>query len=364
MEKLRVGFIGAGQIARMHHLGYSKDPRTTIYAVSDSNQDLLDQRCSEWNVEKTYTDYRHLLDDPLVDIVDVITPHHLHAEMVIAALDAGKHVSVQKPMALNITQANEMVNMANRSDKLFRVIENYRFHSPIVKTKQIIRDGGIGNPISIRMKSISGNARYGWDIPKSSKEWRSDKARAGEGTFVFDHGHHVWALARYFLGDVERVFAFIGQKKVENHLEILPGTILDSPAMVTWKYARQERYGSWEGVDAHEMVVNSDHYSLDLWIEVTGSQGVIWVNHGSYGRMLERPSVELYRDGETTGFNEFNSDYQTSFENAIRDFIDAILEEREADLTGEEARAVLRLALAIVRSGQEHREVRVDEIVD
>ena len=120
------------------------------------------------------------MDDPLVDIVEVITPHHLHVEMVTAALDAGKHVSVQKPMALDITGANAMIEKANRSDKVFRVMENYRFHKHVIRAKELVDAGNIGELISIRMKSISGKVSYG-DPPESSKQWRSDTSRAGEG---------------------------------------------------------------------------------------------------------------------------------------------------------------------------------------
>ena len=364
MDKLRVGFIGAGRIADMHYLGYKGNPKARLYAVCDADQGPTQRRAAEWGAEKTYDDYRRLLDDPDVDVVEVITPHHLHAEMVIAALDAGKHVSVQKPMALNLTEADAMIAAADRSGRLFRVIENYRFYPPFNKAKELIEADEIGEPISIRMKSISGNVRYGWEIPQASREWRSDTSRSGEGSFVFDHGHHIWALARYFLGDVERVFAFIGRKKVVEHLELLPGSVLDSPAMVTWKYAGQDRYGSWEGVDSPELMVRSDHYPLDVWLEITGSRGLIWVNQGPPGRMLDRPPLELYRDGEVTSLTDFDSDYGASFARAVRHFTDAIVEGRQADLTGEEARNVLRLSLAILRSGKEHREVCVDEIVD
>lgn len=364
MDKLNIGFIGVGHIADLHHLGYRDDHRAMVYAICDSDEHLLRRRAAEWGVERVYHDYRELLDDPSVDIVDVITPHHLHAEMVIAALDAGKHVSVQKPMSLNLTEADAMVECANRSDGLFRVIENYRFHTPVIKAKEIIDTGGIGDPISMRMKSISGKVPDALDPPLSSKEWRSDTELAGEGSFVFDHGHHMWALARYFMGDVESVFAFIGRKKVDKHFEMLPGSILDSPAVVTWKYAGHHRYGSWEGVDAHGLAVPSNKIPLDAWVEVTGTEGIIWVNRVSSGHILERAPLELYRDGELKNYVEYYSDYRTSFRGAISNLIDAVLGIGEADLTGEEARDVLRFSLAVLRSGQQHREVRVDEDFD
>ena len=358
---LRVGFIGAGRIADLHYLGYKDNPDAELYAVCDADQALLQRRAVEWGAEETYDDYRRLLDDPKVDAVEVITPHHLHAEMSIAALEAGKHVSVQKPMALDLTEADAMISAADRSGRLFRVIENYRFYPPINKAKELIEAGEIGEPISIRIKSLCGNERYGWEIPQTSQDWRSDPSRSGEGSVVFDHGQHIWSIAMYFLGDVERVFAFIGREKVEGHHEARSGSFLDNPAMVTWKYRGRDKYGTWEAVYSDELIVRSHYYPMYVWLEVTGSRGILWVNN-FIGRALDRPPLEMYRDGEMTSFPDVDSDYATSFVRGVHDFVDAILKGRQSELTGPEARDVLRLSLAVLLSGKEGREVRLDEI--
>ena len=364
MDKLRVGFIGVGRIADLHHLGYKDNPNAELHAVCGAEPEILQQRAREWGVEKTYDDYRRLLDDPEVDAVEVITPHHLHAEMTVAALEAGKHVSVQKPMALTLTEADAMLGAARRSGRLLRVIENYRYNGSITKAKELIEAGEIGDLLSIRIKSLSGNVRYGWDIPQTSKAWRSDPSRSGQGSIVFDHGYHIWSIARYFFGDVERVFAFFGRTKVNEHLEIQAGAFMDNPVMVTWKYADQDRFGSWDCVDSQDMMVRSRYYPIEMFLEITGSRGVLWVNRCT-GEMLDRPPVELYRDGVVTGFSDINADYGHSFALGVRDFLDAVLEGRQQlELTGSEAREVLRFALAVVRSGRERREVCLDEITD
>ena len=79
---LRVGFIGAGRIADMHYEGYRNNPVARLHAVCDTAPGLLRRRASQWEVEKTYDDYRRLLDDPEIDAVEIITPHHLHKQMV------------------------------------------------------------------------------------------------------------------------------------------------------------------------------------------------------------------------------------------------------------------------------------------
>lgn len=235
LEKLRVGIIGVGRIADMHYQGYAKNPRAEVRAICDADHALLERRVTERCVEKTYHDFEQLLEDADIDAVDVVTPHYLHAPMTIAALEAGKHVSVQKPMALTTTDADAMIAMVERTGKRLRVIDNYRFHPPFVRAKEIIESGGIGEPMSIHIKTASGTAPEGWEIPRSSHEWRSNPAQSGDGSVLFDHGHHVWTIARYLLGDMERVFAYIGKTRVQRHHEVVSGGTLDNPAIVAWK---------------------------------------------------------------------------------------------------------------------------------
>ena len=112
MERLRVGLIGVGGIARLHALGYQDNPQAELYALCDVDEGLLQQRAKEWGAQRTYSDYRQLLADPHVKAVEVITPHHLHAPMGIAALEAGKHVSMQKPMAVSVTECDALIAAA------------------------------------------------------------------------------------------------------------------------------------------------------------------------------------------------------------------------------------------------------------
>ena len=163
MGKLRVGFIGVGDITDLHYLGYKDNPKAELYAICDVDEERLQKRASEWKVEKTYTDYRELLTDPNIEAVEVITPHHLHAEMGIAALKAGKHVSMQKPMAVNIGECDELIKTAELSKKLFRVFENFRFYPPMVKAKELLDSGAIGEPLSIRIKCVQGTGGDGWE---------------------------------------------------------------------------------------------------------------------------------------------------------------------------------------------------------
>ena len=356
MSKLRIGLIGVGRIADLHYLGYKDNPKADLYAVADVDEALLQQRVSEWGVEKAYGDYRQLLTDPSVDAVEVITPHHLHAEMGVAALDAGKHLSMQKPMAVNVAECDALIDAAKRSGKLFRVFENFHFYPPITKAKELLDSGAIGEPLSIRMKAVQGSMGEGWEIPRDTQEWRFDPARSGGGRVIFDYGYHLFSIAMWFLGEVEKVYSWITYRPIQH------GWILDSPAMVIWKYKDAEKYGSYEAISSDDLLVRSRYWPEDEWFEVTGSRGFLWINRCT-SMLLDRPPLVMYRDGVTTEFSDVDSDWAASFVNGVHDFVDAIIEGRQSPLTGEEGKRVLQFCRAIQLSAKEGREVRPEDIV-
>ena len=191
MSKLRVGLIGVGFIADLHYLGYKDNPTAELYAICDLNEDLLQKRAKEWGVKKAYTDYHKLFAEANVDAVEVITPHHLHAEMGIAALEAGKHVSMQKPMAVNVAECDALISAAEHSGKLFRVFENFRYYPPIVKAKELLDSGAIGEPLSIRIKVVQGAMSKDWEIPYKRWFWKFDQAQSGGGRVIFDYGYGI-----------------------------------------------------------------------------------------------------------------------------------------------------------------------------
>ena len=356
MSKLKVGFIGGGRISDLHALGYKDNPSPSIYAVSDIRPQVAQGRAREWGAQAWYNDYRRMLADPNVDAVEIITPHHLHAPMTIEALEAGKHVSVQKPMCLNIAEADAMIAAAMRSGRLLRVMENFRFYPPYNLAKELLSSGIIGEIRSMRMKNIGGQWNSGWHVPESAWQWRADPTLCGGGPAVFDHGYHMFSIAIYFLGPVERVYAWIDER------EVRPGWKSDSPAMIMWKCKDKPVYGSYEVVRAEEMPVPAKYYPGDEWVELTGSRGVLWIN-GCSSSFLDVPPVVVYRDGKLSSYTDLETDWGNSFVRGTHDFVDAVIDGRPSTLTGEQGREILQFALAALTSSHEGREVRPEEIL-
>jgi len=168
VNPIRVAIVGCGRISDLHEMGYRGRADARIVAVCDAKRKRAREKARAWGVEtdKVYTDYHKLLADPEIDLVELLVPHHLHAEMTAAACQAGKHVSVQKPMALTVAEADRMTRAAERAGVVLRVYENFVFYEPHVRAKEMIEAGEIGEPQMIRLHVNTGTADTGWKVPR------------------------------------------------------------------------------------------------------------------------------------------------------------------------------------------------------
>src|SRR5262245_49459283 len=230
LERVHVGLIGCGRIASLQVLGYLDHPRAELTAVCDTDGDLVHQRQQEWKAKKAYRDYRQLLADPDVNAVEILLPHHLHREVAIAALQAGKHVSLQKPPTLTLRELEDVRAAATAAGRCLRIFENFMHYPPHVKARELILDGAIGEPISVRIKTAAGRFDDGWQVPVASQAWRMNPETCGGGPTCFDHGYHAYNMGRFFIAEpVERVHAWIHV----NHFGA--DAVYDGPALISWK---------------------------------------------------------------------------------------------------------------------------------
>lgn len=353
VDQLRVGFIGAGRISDLHAIEYLNNPRARIVAVCDIDPAIAAPRAAAWGVppERVFTDYRDLLALPEVDLVEILLPHHLHHQATLDAAAAGKHISLQKPMALSVQQADEMIAAAQQAGVIFKVFENFIFYPPVQRAKALIEAGEIGEPLTIRIKSNSATSPTEWNVPHAAWAWRFNPEACGGGPLVFDDGHHKFSLAWYFMGLAEEVHAWIGAT------EIAPGFVLDSPGIISWKFSNN-RYGSLEVVNSRELVLDTQHYAQDDRIEITGTKGVLWITRG-HGKMLDVPPVVLYRDRKVYTHSDMPVGWEHSFINSTRHFIDAYFAGDPPSLTAWQGREILRFALAAQQSAREGHAVKL-----
>ena len=159
-------------------------------------------------------------------------------------------------------------------------------------------------------------------------------------------------MGRSFIpAEIERVHAFIHWTRLGE------AAWIDGPALVSWRYAGEPaRYGSWEVITSLGMRIRSKYYVSDDRLEIHGSDGIIWVNRCT-GKLLDEPSLVVYRDAETHAYHDLPCDGAESFRRGAHDFIDALLEGRQPAQDIAEARRTLAFALAAAQSAAEGREV-------
>jgi len=380
MEKIKVVMIGCGRIANLHVTGYRENPDAVLWGVCDKDMSTAKKFAAEHNIPKVYSSYEEVLQDKEVDAVELLLPHHLHCDYTVRACEAKKHVSVQKPMALNLEECDIMIKAAKDNGVKLKVFENFVFYEPYQLAKKLIDDGEIGTPQGIRLKMNNATlgsrnvpsvgkkakpkdseedlAETGWKVDPKSWMWRFNNTESGGGPTVFDDGYHKFSTILYLLGDVEKVIAWIDETQV------IPGVYNDVPAVVMWKHFDKKLYGVWDIVSSDDMYIHSKYYTCDEQVEITGSRGVIWVTRCTATLRPDVAPVLMYRDGKVTEYWDMKHDWADSFEGSTRDFIDSIKNDREPILSGEKGREVLKFALATVESSAKGKEIFLDEYED
>ena len=362
MKRVKVGIIGCGNISRYGNApGYLECEKAEITAVCDSLRERARECMSSWGSERFYTDYRKLLRDDGIDAVDICLPNYLHAKVCIEAAEAGKHIAVQKPMAMNVTECDEMIKAATNAGVKLMVEECEIFYPPYMKTKELVEKEQIGDPRLMQISLQSGvlppeeYEKRRLRVPEEEESRISWRARREKhGGFIFDTVWHKFALAYDFFGPVEKVDAWI-----ENLEKEMPSTIM-------WKHENR-KYGTMSIVHTPKMYAFCEflRYPLPAVVEVVGSKGIIWATR-SEGQTIEAPPVIMYDGvypGKTIHF-ETEADYFSGFRNMTRHFVECILEDERPKLTGEDGREILQFALAVYRSAKEERTVNPSSITD
>ena len=349
-RKLRVGFVGLGRVFDLNVRGYLEHPETNVAALCETDPALLARRAAEHPDARATCDFQEFLRSDL-DLIEILTPHPLHETMAVAALSGGAHVSVQKPMAMTVGECDRMTAAADASGKRLKIFENFLFYPPLIRARELLRDGAIGKPLHFRMKVVMADRAQAWNVPEAASLWRHALAAEGRGgPMVFDHGHHMMAVALWLFGDVRDGFACIESTET-------PVGVYDAPATLTWRHADPPVHGMWDVSLALKMTLRTDYYADAERFEIQGEEGIIQVTRCS-DRMLDEPALTLYRGGEVRAFHNLDADWGGSFARSTRHFLD-VLAGREAQetLTAREGRRVIALYELFQRSNAERRAV-------
>lgn len=206
---LRIALIGDGFMGKAHTHGYTDvgiffPMESPIKQVICARSPSVQQNAERWGWNEWETDWRRVIDRPDIDVVDVCAPSRIHKEVVLAAAASGKHVFCEKPLAMNVADAREMVDAASKAGVVHGIGFNYRKVPAIALAKRLIDQGAVGDVYHVR-----GIYSQDWLVDQGfPAAWRLRREDAGGGA-SWDMGAHIIDLARFLVGEIESV---VGQQ--------------------------------------------------------------------------------------------------------------------------------------------------------
>jgi predicted dehydrogenase len=226
MNKINWGIIGCGDVTEIKSgPAFNKVKNSSLVAVMRRDEAKAKDYAQRHNVTKWYADADSLINDPDVNAIYIATPPSSHEQYTIAALNAGKPVYVEKPMAVNAAAAENMMNVAKEKNTKL-VVAHYRREQPMFKKiKQLLAENIIGDVRFVNLEFLKRSlTKEELQIPKTA--WRVDSAIAGGGLF-HDLAPHQLDLMYYFFGEADKVNGIaLNQQKLYNADDIVAGNIL------------------------------------------------------------------------------------------------------------------------------------------
>jgi len=334
---LKIAVIGCGSIAKHRHLPeYAANKHVEITAVCDIVGERAEEAAAKYEA-KAYTDYQEMLKQDDIDAGSVCLPNYLHAPVSVDALNAGKHVLCEKPMATSAEEADQMIEAAKRSGKKLMIGHNQRFVNSHQKARELIASGAVGKVYSFRTTFGHGGPE-GWSADgKDSWFFKKDEAFIGA---MGDLGVHKADLVRYLLQDeFVEAGAFVETSAKENAdvddnatliLKSEKGTI--GTLAASWAYTAKE-----------------DNSTI-----IYGEKATL--------RLEDDPAYSLvvqYTNGETVKYElgaiQSNDEGGQTTTHVIDHFIDSIQNDTTPLIDGEEGKKSLAIILAALESVETKR---------
>ena len=203
MKKLNYGVIGCGVFGEYQIMGVVNLDNANLVAICDKDQNRMMEMAQKYNVAKTYTDYKELLKDEEIEAVIIVTPDQAHAEITIAALNAGKHVLCEKPMSLDLDECKQMINTSDKTGKKLMIGQICRMTPGFIEAKRLVDLGVIGDLYYVE-------SEYAHDYSKipGSDNWRTTPERHP----IIGGACHAIDLLRWIAGDPTETFAYSNHK--------------------------------------------------------------------------------------------------------------------------------------------------------
>jgi myo-inositol 2-dehydrogenase/D-chiro-inositol 1-dehydrogenase len=346
MRKTKVTLLGTGFIAGIHLESYRRFvPDAEVVAVWSRQSKRARAFAKKHGISQAFADLKAAIEDSGCDVVDVCIPNFLHHRAVVAAAKAGKHVIVEKPLALNLAEADDMIAACHKARVKLCYAEELCFAPKYERVRKLVNEGAVGKIFQMRQcEKHSG--------PHS--DWFYDINQSGGGA-IMDMGCHGIAWFRWMLGGRPRAVsvqahlqgALIHQKRTQAEENSIVIVEFESGAVGVAE-------NSW-----------AKHGGMDDRVEVYGTGGVVYADlfmgnsaltysEKGYGYAMEKA-------GSTKGwsFTVFEEAFNQGYPQELKDFIECIREEKQPVVTGEDGRAVLEIMMAAYHSAGTGRKVKL-----
>ncbi|MCD6351031.1 MAG: Gfo/Idh/MocA family oxidoreductase [Armatimonadetes bacterium] len=333
------GVIGLGVWSETHLMAYTTTPQARLAGICDLNEELLAQRAEEYKAPFATTDYHELLARDDIVAVSIATPDFLHREIALAAIEAGKHVILEKPMATTVEDAEAIANAAKASSLKVMVDFHNRWNPAMYSAKQAIAAGEMGQ---MQMASVRlSDALY---VPTEMLSWSRGS------TVVWFLGSHSVDLVRWFFEDeVKRVYAVARSR-------VLADRGIDTPDF--YQYFLELRGGGVAHVENCWILSDSMPTIFDFKIELVGSEGTIFADCSSH-RMVQKftkdgaeyPDVAVRTEvhGRPGGFGV----------ESIRHFVRAVVEDEPLPVSVDDGVENTRVLVAVHESAERGEPVEL-----
>ncbi|WP_284645511.1 Gfo/Idh/MocA family protein [Paenibacillus silviterrae] len=352
MSQLNVAVIGVGSISTHHLKSYQRNPHVRLYAVCDLNGERARAKAEEYNAEKAYTDYHELLADPKVDAVSICTWNNTHAEISIAALEAGKHVLVEKPPAMTVEEALRMQDAVKRTGKLLQIGFVRRYDANAQLLRELAEQGEFGELYYAKASALRRLGNPGG--------WFADIERSGGGPLI-DIGVHMIDLIWYLMGKPKPVsvsgntYRKLGNRSSIRNLNFYKAADYDpthntvedmANALIRFDNGASLQVDVSFTLHAKEDSMMSRLYGTQGGFEIDPAVVIVTEKHNTIMNMT--PQVNH------PGFH-----FESAFQNEIDHFVDCVRNNKQPLSPVADGVEIMRILRGIYDSAAQGQEVRL-----
>ncbi len=385
-KTLRVGLIGNGFMGRAHSNAWRQAPRFFSLKAHIEMHTLCGRRPHAVQAgrlplgwENSTTDWREVVESPLIDIVDICTPNDSHAEIAIAAAQNGKHILCEKPLALNTKQAQAMLAAVRKSRVVNMVCHNYRRIPALVLAKKLIGEGALG-------RIYHYHARYAQDWladPEAPLNWRLQKEISGSGAHG-DINAHLIDLGRFLVGEFSEVCGTLATFVPERPIAADPGKGPLAPSKAPRKLGKvtvddvslfigRFQNGAIANLEATRMASGRKNH---IALEINGSNGSLYFDFEDMNRLkffdaTQPADRQGFRDILVTqpgGVHAYFAHwwppghiigYEHTFVHTVADFVNACVEGKPVHPTFEDGLKNQQVMEAVEQSAKKGRWMKL-----